>query len=66
MLKPENNAGGQSHTHSGKRVSCDGGGGALGHPKIWLTFGEDGTVTCPYCSNDFASHVSSNSASHTT
>ena len=20
------------------RVSCDGGGGALGHPKVWLKF----------------------------
>jgi len=30
-------------------VSCDGGGGALGHPKVWLNLGEDGVVDCPYC-----------------
>ena len=32
------------------RVACDGGGGALGHPQVWLTLGGDGQVTCPYCS----------------
>jgi len=35
------------------RVSCNGGGGALGHPQIWLTLGEDGQVVCPYCSATF-------------
>jgi uncharacterized Zn-finger protein len=36
-----------------KRVACDGGGGALGHPQVWLTLGGDGQVTCPYCSRLF-------------
>lgn len=35
------------------RVSCNGGGGALGHPQIWLTIGGDNKVTCPYCSRQF-------------
>ena len=35
------------------RVACNGGGGALGHPKIFLTLGNDGRVTCPYCSREF-------------
>ena len=35
------------------RVACNGGGGALGHPKIFLTLGIDGRVTCPYCSREF-------------
>lgn len=35
------------------RVSCNGGGGALGHPLIWLNMGSDDTVTCPYCSRHF-------------
>ena len=35
------------------RVACDGGGGSLGHPRIWLTFGPDGIVICPYCSREF-------------
>lgn len=40
------------------RVSCNGGGGALGHPQIWLTLGEDGRVTCPYCSKQFVKATS--------
>jgi len=36
------------------RVACDGGGGPLGHPQVWLTLGSDGQVTCPYCSRHFA------------
>ena len=35
------------------RVACNGGGGALGHPNIFLTLGSDGKVTCPYCSREF-------------
>ena len=37
------------------RVACNGGGGPLGHPQVWLTLGSDGQVTCPYCSRHFAS-----------
>lgn len=35
------------------RVSCNGGGGALGHPLVYLNMTDDGTVTCPYCSRKF-------------
>lgn len=32
------------------KVACDGGEGALGHPRIWLTIPEErGWVECPYC-----------------
>ncbi len=31
------------------RVSCDGGGGALGHPLVWYEMGDDGWVQCKYC-----------------
>jgi uncharacterized Zn-finger protein len=31
------------------RVACDGGGGALGHPKVYLEMGDEGFVECPYC-----------------
>ncbi|MEL6980436.1 MAG: zinc-finger domain-containing protein [Pseudomonadota bacterium] len=31
------------------RVACDGGGGALGHPLVYLTIGETGDVVCGYC-----------------
>ena len=30
-----------------KRVSCDGVGGALGHPRVYLEMGEDNKVECP-------------------
>jgi uncharacterized Zn-finger protein len=32
------------------RVACDGGGGALGHPKVYLNLSAEGHVECPYCS----------------
>lgn len=32
------------------RVACDGGEGALGHPRVWLQIPtEEGYVECPYC-----------------
>ena len=32
------------------KVACDGGGGALGHPRVWLSIPEDkGWVECGYC-----------------
>ena len=41
------------------RVSCDGGGGALGHPIIWLTLttpqSGGALAVCPYCSRRFTS-----------
>ena len=33
-----------------KRVACDGGGGALGHPRVWLHLGEKNQIACTYCS----------------
>jgi uncharacterized Zn-finger protein len=35
------------------RVACDGGGGALGHPKVYLQIGDEGFVECPYCDRRF-------------
>lgn len=35
-------------------VSCDGGGGPLGHPKVWYTFDGQDTVECGYCDRLFA------------
>jgi len=32
------------------KIACDGGDGALGHPRVWLHIPEDtGYVECPYC-----------------
>jgi uncharacterized Zn-finger protein len=36
-----------------RTVACDGGGGALGHPRVWLNLGADGTIDCPYCDRRF-------------
>ncbi len=35
------------------RVACDGVGGALGHPRVWLEMGEADFVECPYCDRRF-------------
>ena len=39
---------------SSKRISCDGGGGALGHPKVYFEFkAEEKRITCSYCGQVF-------------
>ena len=35
------------------RVACDGSGGALGHPKVYLEMGEQDCVECGYCDRRF-------------
>ncbi len=35
------------------QVACDGDGGALGHPKVYLNMGAEGFVECPYCDRRF-------------
>lgn len=34
-------------------VVCNGGGGALGHPRVFLNLGTDGAIDCPYCDRRF-------------
>ena len=38
-----------------EKFSCDGGGGPLGHPKVYLHIdhAEGDRVTCPYCSREY-------------
>jgi uncharacterized Zn-finger protein len=39
---------------SKSRIACDGGEGALGHPRVWLQISEDvGFVECGYCDKRF-------------
>lgn len=44
-------------TVASRRIGCDGGAaasqGALGHPLVYLTIGNDGTTDCPYCGRHF-------------
>ena len=35
------------------RVACDGVGGALGHPRVYIELGEDGAADCGYCDRRF-------------
>ena len=37
----------------GHRVSCDGGGGALGHPRVYMELGDKPYVECLYCDRRF-------------
>ncbi len=35
-------------------VNCDGGGGSLGHPRVYLQIKpEVGEIECPYCSRRY-------------
>jgi uncharacterized Zn-finger protein len=35
-----------------RRIACDGGGGALGHPRVWYSL-EDGEAACGYCDRQY-------------
>ncbi len=36
-----------------RRIACDGVGGALGHPRVYLEMGESNQVECGYCDRRF-------------
>jgi uncharacterized Zn-finger protein len=36
-----------------RRLACDGVGGVLGHPRVYLEMGESDAVECPYCDRRF-------------
>lgn len=39
---------------STRRVACDGGEGALGHPRVWLSIPEETNfVECGYCDKKY-------------
>lgn len=39
---------------TGTRIACDGGEGALGHPRVWLSIPPaKGWVVCGYCDKRF-------------
>jgi len=45
-----------------RRVSCDGVGGALGHPRVYIELGVDGVAECGYCDRRFV--LAKGSAGH--
>ncbi len=46
-------------------VGCDGGGGALGHPLVYLNMGDEDEIVCPYCSRHFVLEAGAAPASRT-
>jgi uncharacterized Zn-finger protein len=46
-----------------RAVSCDGGDGAYGHPKVYLRIA-DKQVMCPYCSRLFILEPGATDTSH--
>jgi uncharacterized Zn-finger protein len=38
-------------------AACNGGGGPLGHPRVYLNLGPEGKVECPYCSRLFVNRA---------
>ena len=44
----------ETETATSMRVACDGGEGALGHPRVWLSIDpKTGFVECGYCDKRF-------------
>ncbi len=44
-------------------VDCDGGG-ALGHPRVWLNMAGQGEIDCPYCDRRFVLRQGARVAQH--
>lgn len=48
-------------THA-ETVGCDGGGGALGHPMVYYSFGTNTAVDCGYCGRRFVKRQETDAA----
>nr|XP_054766330.1 NADH dehydrogenase [ubiquinone] iron-sulfur protein 6, mitochondrial-like isoform X2 [Lytechinus pictus] len=42
---------------NGRSVNCDGGGGPLGHPKVFINLDQPGIHTCQYCGRRYVAAV---------
>jgi uncharacterized Zn-finger protein len=49
-----------------KRVACEGGGGALGHPRVYMEIGAGDFVECGYCDRRFVLAPDADGHSHET
>lgn len=47
-----------------EEFACDGGDGPLGHPRVYLHIGDDGTVDCPYCGRHFVLSADAKPGAH--
>ena len=43
-------------------AACNGGGGPLGHPRVYLNLAPGGQVECPYCSRLFVNRAAAAAA----
>ncbi len=46
------------------QVACDGGGGPLGHPRVFLNMGAKGHVGCPYCGRNYVLKAGAKATDH--
>ena len=47
-----------------RRIACDGGGGARGHPRVYLEMGTGTEVECGYCDRKFVLSKAAAEADH--
>ena len=45
-------------------TACNGNGGALGHPRVFLNLAPSGQVECPYCSRQFVNRAAAHGGGH--
>ena len=43
-------------------VACEGNGGALGHPRVYLSLEGKGVVECPYCDRRYVLQMAAGAA----
>ena len=46
----------------GMVAACNGGGGPLGHPRVYLNLAPSGRAECPYCSRLFVNRPAAGEA----
>ena len=49
----------------GMVAACNGGGGTLGHPRVYLNLAPAGRAECPYCSRLFVNRAVAGAAGET-
>jgi len=49
----------------GMVAACNGGGGPLGHPRVYLKLAPAGRAECPYCSRLFVNRAVAGAAGET-
>lgn len=47
-----------------REVFCDGGPGALGHPRVYYVIGDQNFVECGYCDRRFVLKAGAGKTSH--